>query len=440
MTPRLSPSMCRWLVTLMLAACGDDGSPATNACGTSCDVGEGIGADDVYDDDNDNNDDCQTGGCEDQGGWDTERPPCGGLCASFQECIDEVCLPAPFIDDCGADIQFARLDVELPTPSTGSSLGYVYAVDLGLGEGDDLMLTYKDAIVLAPHDMVRPPFELVAPPDTYIDRPVVGELSGDDIPDLLVPFSSDADGWTLVVHVGDGEGGFTPGPSVTVEGNVARPLLAGDVDGDGHDEVFIQAQADMRWLAVVDGALVDQGLLGPAPTAADWQTAALRFDDMGQAELWTTSDHVRVFRGPPWVDESLALPVPSSALAPLHGRYTGRTPGDAVVVSAWQDRLYVVLGEQADDLHAVEVINSSYIATAGDLDDDGQDDLMLGWQAILRLDEGTTDAPLSAACSAGVQGIEDHWTVYTRHIGGRPQVVGWGNGELASLYEVESTP
>ena len=360
---------------------------------------------------------------------------CDGRCADFQTCINNVCQPAPALPECAGPLTAVPIEVDLAITPTELSITGVVAVDLGLGGGDDLVVVAYDRFAVVPADRSLPPFELSAPPGETWGTPLIGELSGDDIADLLLPGFGTPE---LVVYEGDGQGGFFPGATLQPPGDYWNAYLTVDVDGDGHHEVIADDGNRLYWLNLQDGLLTETVELGPRHNRVD-----SRLDDAGQLELWTAGDHVRRYRGLPWTDESVALPVPIDLAYLGFGRYTGRGERDVLIPGSYEGRTFVILGNGAEALHAREVPDGGFMTAAGDLDGDGLDELVyeLG-RVVLGLADGTIDDPLAAACVTDIVDLPGRVYELARFVEGEPtQIVSAENGATEpSFYVLEPRP
>lgn len=384
--------------------------------------------------------DCNSG-CHDEGDDrgldDGSLPPlqCNGACKSFQQCINNTCQPAPSLPACAQRLLGVPLGVELAAPTSSYALQGVVSVDLGLGGGDALIIAYFDRFSVIPGRPDASSFALTAEPNDSFRIPLVGELTGDDIPDLLM--SSFASG-ALLVYRGDGTGDFAPEQVVAPpRGQSYEGVLTGDFDGDGHDEVVAVLGDALHWLALDDGGLADQGEIGLAHRDVD-----LRFDPAGQLELWTAGPPIRTYRGPPWSGQDVALPFGAESSTLAFGRYTGRSDRDAMVATVFEGHTFLFMGDDAGALHGAEVEGFGFEAAAGDLDGDGLDELLVDTRhVVLGLAAGPPDEPLAAACVAELEGLEQGFATLTRHLTDPPvQVIGWDSWSRPTLYGIEMDP
>jgi len=374
---------------LAVAACSL--APSFVACGDDS-AADGSTTDSVSDDDDDDDD-----AVDPDDGPPGPGPGCGGQCASFQSCIDNVCQPGPMLPACETQYDAVPADAELPVTPSSLVLSEVVVADLVSDERDDLVVAYVDRISVVLADGLTSTFELIAEPGDNYAVPLVGELTGDDIPDLLVARSGRSE---MLVYAGDGLGGFNETQVVEPMGENYRPSAVGDLDGDGHHELFAFVDDSLHWLRLEDGALVDQGTIGESN-----RDAALRPDANGDPELWSVGLDVRVHRGPPWTQESLAVPLPADVFTLGFGRYSGRTDSDVLLHVLFQGRAFVLFGDHADALHLAEVPESELTVSAGDVDGDGLDDALFGSSpVVLGLAGGTSDDPFAEACYAEIFG------------------------------------
>jgi len=402
------------VTTVVLLGCRDDGSepPSREDCGTGCDDGAFLPGD---------------------GGG----PPleCGDLCLASETCINNVCQPiAPALPACSVPVVLEQLDVEIPMPSVDHVIGDVIAAELGLGEGEDLMIKGVETIFVVPGDPSLPPTELLDLPEFW-SGPEVGDVSGDGVPDLVVISGSRAE-----VYVGDGQGGFAFDQSRTFAGSSGFPLLVGDIDGDEDADFVFRVDDSLRWLPNDTGTLGEMRYLPRPALAAD-----LRTDAAGNPELWSGYETLTVYRPPALLPEELEHPLgPGSTLWPLLGRYTGRTEADALAFTSRASDIFVVVAEYPEVLHVARVADVSAGAKSGDLDGDGWDDLLLGRDvAVLGLARGTPDDPFAGACVAKVEGLEGVWSTFARWLPGEPeQVIGWSGGldDVPRVYVPQLSP
>ena len=90
------------------------------------------------------------------------------------------------------------------------------------------------------------------------DKVFAGHLDGDGDQDVLVVTRSATDGWSVIAHLGNGDGTFGPGDLVS-GGDGYRTAAAGDFDADGDLDVVISASTGTDELLVVVTLGVDAG-------------------------------------------------------------------------------------------------------------------------------------------------------------------------------------
>jgi hypothetical protein len=67
----------------------------------------------------------------------------------------------------------------------------------------------------------------------------VGDFNGDGIPDLAVLNGGDADGGTVSILLGNGDGTFTPAPNSPSTGSMPNAMVVGDFNGDGNLDLAV---------------------------------------------------------------------------------------------------------------------------------------------------------------------------------------------------------
>ena len=138
------------------------------------------------------------------------------------------------------------------------------------------------------------PFPAVARPYPF----AVGDLDGDEVPDLVIP---DLGGDTVALLRGSGDGSFSPFAASPL-GTPPRPFHAatGDLDGDGHLDLIV-GHNDSSGTSIHRGA--GDGTFRRAADAetgpGSWEVAVADFDGDGHLDLaaGNRDDTVRVLLG-----------------------------------------------------------------------------------------------------------------------------------------------
>lgn len=210
----------------------------------------------------------------------------------------------------------------------------------------------------------------------------IGDFDEDGDPDIAVS-SIVAD--TLSIFLGDGAGGFTPGPGAPLALDT-RQLAPADVDGDGHLDLVAQRSTVTREVAVLrgDGA-GGFSLAGTAPTGTAYNSVAVAdLDGDGDIDAVAAGGGVNGTVVPLLNDGDGTL-VPGTAIVRSMAAYvtTGDFDADgrvdvAIAEGIGPGNVSVMPGNGDGTFAAAEswltAPTHTAIATA-DVDGDGRDDL-----------------------------------------------------------------
>jgi len=275
---------------------------------------------------------------------------------------------------------------------------------------------------------------------------VTADFNGDDRADLAVTSTTN----TISLLTGDGAGGFTP----SIAGNTGdspNALTTGDFNDDGSPDLAAPNQSSNNVSVLInDGAgafdVTTTGATGLSPfsiTTGD-------FDDDGNPDLATanlSSSSVSVFEG----DGAGAFSSPTTA-------GTGATPGsittgdfdddgdaDLATANRNADNVTVLAGDGAGGFPSavnVPVGRFPYAITSGDYNGDGTADLAVGNGSELSVSVLTSDG--AGGYSSVIAGSSDvaprAITTGDYNQDGRPDLVTSGLGPRVSLLSNTTAP
>ena len=319
----------------------------------------------------------------------------GHLCTD-----DEECVPVPELEECARSRSMTPFFLPPNLPDEVLTLA---VIDADEDDALDLVLMASGAgqLVLGPAD--EPPRPLPLPEDAAPHALLAIDVDGDGHEDLVA--LDGAQMGRFVVLRNDGTGIFEPMAEVVFVGSVRQPSAI-DWNGDGIVDVALT-------VAGRPSVLIGDGLGGfaNAITLSDsishgLTTGTFHGTARGVAASANGQNRIQLWR-PPDATPRGEVEIETS-ISTLLAIDTGGSPGSGLVahglIKGHSSRWHLVESKRAnsDHLHAHAILDASYVAAAGDVDGDGETDVVFAATRALHIfygQAGQDDEPLFACRS-----------------------------------------